>query len=117
MADRFEDGSEANDDGDPAEDLPADGFDTHGYRPSHKGYYHGGDLKGMLDRINYIKKLGTTAIWLTPSFKNKPVQGRRGEPLGRLPRLLDHRLHADRPAPREPTRTSPRSWRPRTPAG
>ena len=29
----------------------------------------------MLDKIDYIQELGTTAIWLTPSFKNKPVQG------------------------------------------
>ena len=75
MADRFAQGSEANDDGDPAADLDPDAYDTHGFRPSHKGYYHGGDLKGMLDRIDYIQRLGTTAIWLTPSFKNKPVQG------------------------------------------
>ena len=39
-----------------------------------KGCYHGGDLKGLLDRIDYIQGLGTTAIWLTPSFKNKAVQ-------------------------------------------
>ena len=45
-----------------------------GYDPTHKGYYHGGDLKGLLDRIDYIDDLGTTAIWLTPSFKNKAVQ-------------------------------------------
>jgi len=75
MADRFENGSAANDDGDPAAALDPSAYDTHGYRPSHKGYYHGGDLKGLLDRIDYIKGLGTTAIWLTPSFKNKPVQG------------------------------------------
>ena len=29
----------------------------------------------MVDKLDYIKGLGTTAIWLTPSFKNKPVQG------------------------------------------
>ena len=29
----------------------------------------------MVSELDYIKHLGTTAIWLTPSFKNKPVQG------------------------------------------
>ena len=29
----------------------------------------------MISKLDYIKGLGTTAIWLTPSFKNKPVQG------------------------------------------
>ena len=43
--------------------------------PTDKGFYHGGDLKGVVDKLDYIKGLGTTAIWLTPSFKNRPVQG------------------------------------------
>ena len=46
-----------------------------GFDPTRKGWYHGGDLKGMVSELDYIKRLGTTAIWLTPSFKNKPVQG------------------------------------------
>ena len=69
MADRFENGSSANDDGGLGSDPQVSGFD-----PTHKGYYHGGDLKGLLNRIDYIRDLGTTAIWLTPSFKNKAVQ-------------------------------------------
>ena len=32
------------------------------------------NLKGLLDKIDYIQGLGTTSIWLTPSFKNKAVQ-------------------------------------------
>ena len=44
-----------------------------------KGFYHGGDLAGVTSKLDYIKGLGTTAIWLTPSFKNKPVQGKPGE--------------------------------------
>ena len=69
MADRFENGSSANDKGGLGENPQVSGYD-----PTHKGYYHGGDLKGLLDRIDYIDDLGTTAIWLTPSFKNKAVQ-------------------------------------------
>ncbi|GAB7191317.1 hypothetical protein NUM3379_20240 [Kineococcus sp. NUM-3379] len=70
MADRFENGTAANDYGGYARDRLASGFD-----PTSKGFYHGGDLKGLTDRLDYIKGMGTTAIWLTPSFKNKPVQG------------------------------------------
>ena len=28
-----------------------------------------------MSQLDYIEGLGTTAIWLTPSFKNRPVQG------------------------------------------
>jgi neopullulanase len=31
---------------------------------------HGGDLKGVLDNLGYIKDLGMTAIWLNPIFEN-----------------------------------------------
>ena len=33
--------------------------------------YHGGDLKGVIDKLDYIKSLGTTAIWITPVVKNE----------------------------------------------
>ncbi|MGH4117689.1 alpha-amylase family glycosyl hydrolase [Clostridium sp.] len=39
--------------------------------------YHGGDLKGVIDKLDYIKSLGTTAIWITPVVKNEP-QGYHG---------------------------------------
>ena len=93
MADRFDNGDTANDDGGLGDDPLVSGFD-----PTRKGFYNGGDLKGLLKRIDYIQGLGTTSIWLTPSFKNKAVQ-LGGRPVRRLPRLLDHRLHPDRPAP------------------
>ncbi|MEK6263951.1 MAG: alpha-amylase family glycosyl hydrolase [Clostridium sp.] len=34
--------------------------------------YHGGDLQGVIDKMDYIKSLGTTAIWITPVAKNEP---------------------------------------------
>ena len=60
--------------------------------PRTKEFYHGGDLVGLINRgLDYIQGLGTTAIWLAPVFKNRPVQD---IPIvGGLPRLLDHRLH------------------------
>ena len=69
MADRFNNGSTANDDGGLGPDPMVSGFD-----PTRKGFYNGGDLKGLREKIDYIQGLGTTSIWLTPSFKNKAVQ-------------------------------------------
>jgi glycosidase len=77
MADRFENGSPGNDLG----GLPADRL-VSGFDPTATGFYHGGDLRGLRDRLDYIKGLGTTAIWLTPSFKNKAVQLQDGPSAG-----------------------------------
>ena len=74
MADRFANGSRANDTGGLTGGRLTTGFD-----PSDKGFYHGGDLKGLTSKLDYIKGMGTTAIWLTPSFENKPVQGGPGQ--------------------------------------
>ncbi|MGW0103271.1 alpha-amylase family glycosyl hydrolase, partial [Nocardia sp. NPDC003354] len=46
-----------------------------GYDPTDKGFYQGGDLKGLTEKLDYIKGLGTTSIWMAPIFKNQPVQG------------------------------------------
>ena len=70
MADRFANGDTGNDLG----GLTGGRLET-GFDPTDKGFYHGGDLKGVTSHLDYIKGLGTTAIWLTPSFKNRPVQG------------------------------------------
>ena len=77
MADRFQNGSTANDQGGlpPGKSEGQSGFD-----PTGKGWYHGGDLQGLRSKLDYIKRLGTTAIWLTPSFKNKAVQDNNGFP-------------------------------------
>ncbi len=32
--------------------------------------YHGGDFKGITEKLDYIKDMGFTAIWLTPIFEN-----------------------------------------------
>jgi pullulanase-type alpha-1,6-glucosidase len=70
MADRFANGDKGNDTGGLTGGRLSTGFD-----PTDKAFYHGGDLKGLTQRLDYIKGLGTTAIWLTPSFKNRAVQG------------------------------------------
>ena len=33
--------------------------------------WQGGTLKGITDKLNYIKNLGCTVIWLSPIFKNR----------------------------------------------
>ena len=71
LPDRFANGDPRNDTG----RLPGDRLST-GFDPADKGFYHGGDLQGIIDRLDYIQGLGTTAIWLAPIFKNRPVQGR-----------------------------------------
>ncbi|MFF7755525.1 pullulanase-type alpha-1,6-glucosidase [Streptomyces sp. NPDC007971] len=70
MPDRFANGDRSNDRG----GLTGSRLST-GYDPTDKGFYQGGDLKGLTRRLDYIKDLGTTAIWMAPIFKNRPVQG------------------------------------------
>ncbi|MFI1361799.1 pullulanase-type alpha-1,6-glucosidase [Streptomyces griseochromogenes] len=70
MPDRFANGDRSNDRG----GLTGSRLST-GYDPTDKGFYQGGDLKGLAKRLDYIKGLGTTAIWMAPIFKNRPVQG------------------------------------------
>ncbi len=70
MTDRFANGDPTNDRGGLTGDRLTTGFD-----PTDKGFYQGGDIAGLRDRLDYVEGLGTTAIWLTPSFTNKYVQG------------------------------------------
>ncbi|MCA8901279.1 MAG: alpha-amylase [Hyphomonas sp.] len=73
IPDRFENGDPSNDTG---------GIDggrlEHGFDPTAKGFYHGGDLRGLIERLDYIQGLGATAIWLGPIYQNKAVQGTPG---------------------------------------
>ena len=73
LPDRFANADAANDRGGLKGDRLVTGFD-----PTSKGFYHGGDLAGVLAQLDYIQSLGATAIWLAPVFKNKPVQGATG---------------------------------------
>ncbi len=73
LPDRFENGDPSNDRG----GLKGDRLKT-GYDPASKAFYNGGDFKGVMKRLDYIQSLGATAVWLAPVFKNKPVQGDKG---------------------------------------
>ncbi|MGW0468172.1 pullulanase-type alpha-1,6-glucosidase [Streptomyces sp. NPDC003027] len=70
LPDRFANGDTRNDRG----GLTGTRLDT-GFDPTDKGFYQGGDLKGLTKKLDYIKGLGTTSIWMAPIFKNQPVQG------------------------------------------
>ncbi|HEY9872435.1 MAG TPA: alpha-amylase family glycosyl hydrolase, partial [Candidatus Obscuribacterales bacterium] len=61
VIDRFYDGDPDNSEG-PNPEL---------YDPENKnwGKYWGGDIQGIIDKLDYLKNLGVTAIWLTPLFE------------------------------------------------
>lgn len=62
MPDRFSDGDERN-------NLPA-GAAKESYDRTNARAYHGGDLRGVINHLSYLKELGITAIWLTPWCDN-----------------------------------------------
>jgi glycosidase len=61
MPDRF-----AN--GDPSNDSPPE-FRRPADRSSEQSY-HGGDFRGVRQRLGYLKDLGITTIWMLPFYKN-----------------------------------------------
>jgi neopullulanase len=62
MIDRF-----AN--GDPDNDIPA-GAPREATDRGNPRAYHGGDLRGIINHLSYLKSLGVTALWLTPWYDN-----------------------------------------------
>ncbi len=74
LPDRFENGDPSNDRGGMSGDRLQTGFD-----PTSKGFFHGGDLKGLTNKLGYIQDLGATAVWVAPVFQNKAVQGPPGQ--------------------------------------
>jgi alpha-amylase len=80
MTDRYRDGDPGNNTGGRTGPL-----DVTGYEPSSDAYYHGGDLAGLTGRCDpsdpaddglaRIKRLGFTAVWITPPFVQRTVQG------------------------------------------
>jgi glycosidase len=62
MPDRFADGDQSNNA--PA-GAPAGANDRKNPRA-----YHGGDLRGVINHLGYLKDLGVTALWLNPWYDN-----------------------------------------------
>ncbi|MEG4943361.1 alpha-amylase family glycosyl hydrolase [Microcoleus sp. F4-D5] len=61
VVDRFYDGDPTNNEGPNPELYDPEGKDW--------GRYWGGDLQGVIDKLDYLKDMGVTAIWLTPLFE------------------------------------------------
>ncbi|KAB8332601.1 cyclomaltodextrin glucanotransferase [Scytonema tolypothrichoides VB-61278] len=61
VVDRFHDGDPEN----------SEGINSELYDPTRLdwGKYWGGDLQGVIDKLDYLKSMGVTALWLTPLFE------------------------------------------------
>ncbi|MFT4788836.1 MAG: glycosidase [Paraglaciecola sp.] len=69
MPDRFNNGDPQNDNGSVT--LP---ISNGGLNLASKRGFHGGDIKGVEDKLDYLKNMGISAIWMTPILRNKAVQ-------------------------------------------
>ncbi len=63
MTDRFADG-------DPVANTALGDARSSAYDPSRDDRFHGGDVRGVLQHLDYIQGLGATAVWLTPPVLN-----------------------------------------------
>jgi len=62
MIDRFADGDTSNDD--EHHDAPRD--------------WHGGDLRGITQHLDYLQQLGITTVWITPVYQNHQAESYHG---------------------------------------
>jgi len=51
-----------------------DGDSNHNYNDGYGTSHHRGDLRGIIDSLDYIKNLGMNAIWMTPVFDSHAGQ-------------------------------------------
>lgn len=70
MTDRFFDGNSSN-----------NGTLNEEYRPGNLNYYQGGDWAGLTEKLQYIKDLGFTAIWISAPQENE-TYSRNGDEAG-----------------------------------
>ncbi|HEX8355377.1 MAG TPA: alpha-amylase family glycosyl hydrolase [Pyrinomonadaceae bacterium] len=84
MPDRFADGDRSNNS--PA-GSPPEANDRRNPRS-----WHGGDLRGVIERLPYLKDLGVTAVWLTPWYDNWNGVNRCDKPW--CPNTYYHGYHA-----------------------
>ena len=66
MIDRFADG-------DPSNDGP-----DHSAQLANPRGWHGGDLRGITQHLDYLQQLGITTIWITPVYQNHGSQSYHG---------------------------------------
>ena len=60
VTDRFMDGDSTNNDQGTGEYKKGDG-----------GFWNGGDIKGIIQKIDYLQELGVTGVWITPPVANQ----------------------------------------------
>ncbi|HEY0763390.1 MAG TPA: alpha-amylase family glycosyl hydrolase [Pyrinomonadaceae bacterium] len=84
MTDRFADGDPLNN---APKDSPPEANDRNNPRS-----FHGGDLRGVINQLPYLKDLGVTAIWLTPWYDNWNGVNRCDKPW--CPNTYYHGYHA-----------------------
>ena len=77
MTDRFADGDAANN----------KGVDRKNQRA-----WHGGDFRGIINRLDYLKELGITTLWLTPWYDNPDEANQCDKPW--CPNTNYHGYHA-----------------------
>lgn len=70
LPDRFNDGNPSNNRGGVESDAP----EETGFNPANPDFFHGGDLQGITLKLDYLRDLGATSIWLSPVFRNLVVQ-------------------------------------------
>lgn len=74
LPDRFSDGGEAVrpllDPKNPASQRPA-GLQWNTWASSGGGRFQGGNLKGVTSKLNYLKTLGATTLWVGPVWKQR----------------------------------------------
>jgi glycosidase len=80
MLDRFSDGNEKGSYADTSS-RPVDTGATPLYRPEDEGRvdydtwfragggWQGGTIKGLIDKLGYLRRLGVTALWVSPPFR------------------------------------------------
>ena len=69
MPDRFYNANPDNDMG--AKDIP---ISHGGLDITSKWAFHGGDMQGLEEKLDYLKGMGITAIWMTPILRNQAIQ-------------------------------------------
>jgi glycosidase len=60
LIDRFNDGDPTNND-----------FGQGEYAPSQESHFNGGDIRGLIEKLDYIQNMGFTAVWVSPPVLNQ----------------------------------------------
>jgi pullulanase len=70
LTDRFHNGDPSNDN---PNGIPGS------YDPSQPETYHGGDIRGIIEKLDYLEQLGVNTIWISPIVDNIDFDVRHGQ--------------------------------------